>query len=131
MPLGDRTGPWGFGPMTGRGAGYCAGYAAPGYMNPGFGRGGGWGRGGGRGWGGGFGRGRGWGRGWGWGRAPLGVAPYAGVPAYGDVPYAPYAPSYSAEEELAGLKDQVKYFESALGDVKKRIEDLESGSEGE
>ena len=23
MPRGDRTGPTGFGPMTGRGAGYC------------------------------------------------------------------------------------------------------------
>jgi hypothetical protein len=42
--------------MTGRGAGFCAGYDAPGFENPGRGRGGGWGRGfmGGRG-----GRGRG------------------------------------------------------------------------
>ena len=37
MPWGDRTGPSGMGPMTGRGAGYCAGYDRPGYMNPGFG----------------------------------------------------------------------------------------------
>ena len=35
MPRGDRTGPAGMGPMTGRAAGYCAGYAAPGFMNPG------------------------------------------------------------------------------------------------
>ena len=34
MPGGDRTGPAGFGPMTGRAAGYCAGYTVPGYMNP-------------------------------------------------------------------------------------------------
>jgi len=34
MPAGDRTGPAGFGPMTGRAAGYCAGYPVPGYMNP-------------------------------------------------------------------------------------------------
>jgi len=34
MPLGDGTGPQGFGPMTGRGLGYCAGYQVPGYMNP-------------------------------------------------------------------------------------------------
>jgi len=34
MPLGDRTGPAGLGPMTGRAAGYCAGYPVPGYMNP-------------------------------------------------------------------------------------------------
>ncbi len=34
MPRGDGTGPAGMGPMTGRAAGYCAGYPAPGYMNP-------------------------------------------------------------------------------------------------
>ena len=34
MPLGDGTGPGGLGPMTGRIAGYCAGYPVPGYMNP-------------------------------------------------------------------------------------------------
>lgn len=34
MPRGDRTGPAGRGPMTGRGAGYCAGYPVPGFMNP-------------------------------------------------------------------------------------------------
>lgn len=34
MPAGDGTGPLGFGPMTGRAAGYCAGYPVPGYMNP-------------------------------------------------------------------------------------------------
>jgi hypothetical protein len=33
MPRGDRTGPSGMGPMSGRAAGYCAGYAVPGYMN--------------------------------------------------------------------------------------------------
>ncbi|MBN2467689.1 MAG: DUF5320 domain-containing protein [Deltaproteobacteria bacterium] len=39
MPRGDGTGPAGFGPMTGRGAGYCAGYAVPGFANPLPGRG--------------------------------------------------------------------------------------------
>ena len=34
MPAGDRTGPSGMGPMTGRAAGYCAGNDMPGYMNP-------------------------------------------------------------------------------------------------
>jgi len=34
MPFGDGTGPRGMGPMTGRGAGYCAGYARPGFANP-------------------------------------------------------------------------------------------------
>ena len=52
MPGGDGTGPGGMGPMTGRAAGYCAGYPVPGFMNSipgrgfwGAGRGrGGWGR---------------------------------------------------------------------------------------
>ena len=34
MPAGDKTGPLGLGPMTGRGLGYCAGYSNPGYANP-------------------------------------------------------------------------------------------------
>ena len=41
MPRGDGTGPAGTGPMTGRGAGYCAGYNAPGYSYYGRGMGGG------------------------------------------------------------------------------------------
>ncbi|NMC44151.1 MAG: DUF5320 domain-containing protein, partial [candidate division Zixibacteria bacterium] len=57
MPRGDRTGPAGMGPMTGRGLGYCAGFGMPGYMNPAPGRGFGMGFGRGRGFGGG---GRGW-----------------------------------------------------------------------
>ena len=44
MPRGDGTGPQGMGPMTGRAAGYCAGYNAPGYANPIAGRGFGAGR---------------------------------------------------------------------------------------
>ena len=42
MPRGDRTGPMGAGPMTGRAAGFCAGNTAPGYANFGGGRGRGW-----------------------------------------------------------------------------------------
>lgn len=113
MPAGDGTGPGGMGPMTGRGAGYCAGYNTPGYANPAFG----WGRGFGRGRG--FARGRGWGRGF--GRGPY---PYA-VP--NAVPY--NAPAYnppSKEEEVGTLKDQQTYLENALKDVQKQIEDLES-----
>lgn len=33
MPGGDRTGPAGTGPRTGRGAGYCGGSDMPGYAN--------------------------------------------------------------------------------------------------
>jgi len=42
MPGGDRTGPTGEGPLTGRAAGYCAGFDAAGFANPvpgGLGRG--------------------------------------------------------------------------------------------
>ncbi len=45
MPGGDRTGPRGLGPMTGRAAGLCAGAGVPGSMNPQPGRGFGKGRG--------------------------------------------------------------------------------------
>ncbi len=38
MPRGDRTGPTGIGPMSGRGAGYCAGFDMPGFANRAFGR---------------------------------------------------------------------------------------------
>ncbi len=50
MPAGDRTGPRGLGPMTGRGVGYCGGTGVPGNLSevPGLGRG--LGRGRGRGW---------------------------------------------------------------------------------
>ena len=40
MPRGDRTGPYGDGPRTGRAMGFCSGYNSPGYLNnpggPGF-----------------------------------------------------------------------------------------------
>jgi len=125
MPGGDGTGPAGLGPMTGRAAGYCAGYPVPGYANGVGGRGfGGWGR------------GRGGGRGWrnqfyatgltGWQRAAM------GWPALGGMmppmaPYAaPFAPAMSAEQQLDALKGQAEYFEDALDGIRKRIEELEA-----
>jgi len=42
MPRGDRSGPDGYGPRTGRGLGYCNGYDTPGFARGsgrGFGRG--------------------------------------------------------------------------------------------
>ncbi len=131
MPGGDRTGPAGIGPMTGRAAGFCAGFPVPGYMNPVGGRGyGGWGRGF---RGGGF--GRGFGRGFGWGRAGYGMPAYGGVVspyAYGGAvnPYAyggtPFAPGLTAQQELEGLKGQAEYLEDSLDGIKKRIEELEN-----
>jgi len=46
MPRGDRSGPDGYGPRTGRGLGYCNGYDTPGFSRGsgrGFGRGRGFG----------------------------------------------------------------------------------------
>ena len=128
MPGGDGTGPAGFGPMTGRAAGYCVGYPVPGYMNPIPGRGY-------------WGRGRGGGRGYrnwyyatglpGWARVGMGYPAWRTVPAAGyPPPYASYgAPYYGVplthEQEIDTLKGQAEYFEDALDGIKKRIEELE------
>jgi len=131
MPGGDGTGPGGMGPMTGRAAGFCAGYSMPGYANPVGGRGMGMGMGFGRGRGGGFGRGRGFG----WGRAGYGLPAYGSAVnpyAYGGAvnPYAyggvPFAPTVAPQQELDGLKGQAEYLEDALDGIKKRIEELDS-----
>jgi len=120
MPGGNGTGPAGMGPMTGRGAGYCAGYSVPGYANPVGGRGFfGFGRGGGRG----VGRGRGFGGGgFGWARGGYG-SPAFGVAAYGQVPFNQTA---TPQQEVDGLKDQAKYLEDALNGIKSRIEEFEN-----
>jgi hypothetical protein len=102
------------GPKTGRGAGFCAGYDVPGYANPapgGFGRGRGQGRGLGRGGGVGFGMGFRGGRGGRW-----------GVPAAYAAPNA--APT--ATQEVDVLKEQAEYLATALGDIQKRITELET-----
>ena len=95
--------------MTGRAAGYCAGYPAPGYEF-------GWG-----GWGG------GWGRGWRhqtyapewprWGRwfAPA----WRGFPAYG-----PPAPP-TREQEADMLASQAEWLQAQLDDISQRLADLE------
>jgi len=121
MPYGDRTGPWGLGPMTGRRAGYCAGYPMPGYMNPyvpGFGRG--------RGFGFGWGRGRGFR--WFW-RRTLYVPPPAYYP-YPDYPYRGpgyypdrYAPPTRADE-MAYLEDLAESLERELSAIRKRLDEL-------
>ena len=115
MPRGDRTGPWGAGPMTGRAAGYCAGYPVPGYTNP-------------------IGHERGWGRrrGRGFGRrrfvypAPATIQPEY-QPAYQPVTYQPQTP----EQEIEVLENYQKNLEAEksdieqeVGGVKARIEEL-------
>lgn len=122
MPGGDGTGPGGLGPMTGRAAGYCAGYSVPGYANPVGGRMGlGWGRG--------FGRGRGWGRGFGRGRGfGFGGTAYGyGVP-YNAVAYGgyPYAQEVTPQQEADMLKDQAKAMQDELKAINERISELAS-----
>ena len=101
MPRGDRTGPMGAGPMTGRAAGACAGSAAPGIASFGRGRGCGMGFGGG---------GRGFGRGLGRG----GVAPRAGA----------VAPT--GDQELAVLKQQSQQLKTDMELIQSRIRELEN-----
>lgn len=114
MPRGNRTGPDGMGPMTGRGMGFCAGYDQPGFMN---GPGGGMGRG--RGFGGGGGRrGRrnmvyatgqpGWARSGGWG----GVAP---------------APDPQTEREALG--QQAQALQTQLDQIQSRLDALQGEKE--
>lgn len=115
MPRGDGTGPMGMGPMTGRGAGFCAGYGMPGYANPGFGGGRGMRRGGG--WAGG---GRGW-RNWfhatglpGWSR--LG----------GAAPVQPAFMNPDPEAEKQALKTQAEALQSELDFIRKRLDGMET-----
>lgn len=120
MPGGDRTGPMGMGPMTGRAAGYCAGYPVPGFMNPVGGRGFG-GRGGGRGWRHGY-----YATGLpGWARAGWGAPPYWGAPAAGYAPWAGAA-APTRDAELEALKAQAEYLESSLAEIRKRVQELEA-----
>ncbi|MFP4620034.1 MAG: DUF5320 domain-containing protein [Bacteroidales bacterium] len=101
MPGGDRKGPTGAGPMTGRAMGYCAGYSVPGYANaaPGGGRG--------------MARRFGFGRGGGFRRRF-----YHPDPMMEDL-----APT--REEELSGLKTQAERLRRTLDEVQKRIDELE------
>ena len=120
------------GPMTGRAAGYCAGYGMPGYMNPIGGRGFfGRGRGGGR--GGGWGGGRGGGRGWRNMYYATGLPFWArgGYPAWGyDGPgYAPAPYEMPREQEMEALREQAEFLRKSLDEVTKRIDELEAGAE--
>lgn len=131
MPRGDRTGPWGAGPMTGRAAGYCAGYPVPGYMNPWGGRfavGLGVGRGGFP-FGGGRGRAWGGGRGWAW-RSSMWDYPagfYGMPPAYPQEPYQQPSP----EQEIEFLKKQAAAIEEELAAITDRIDELKKSEKEE
>ena len=108
MPWGDRTGPLGYGPRTGRGLGYCSGNNVPGYMV------------GGRGLGLGRGFGRGWGRGYGFRGAGWGYGGY----------YAPYPPyTLSPEDEKRYLEDRKRWLEEELNYINKRMSETKENNE--
>ncbi len=98
MASGDRTGPMGQGPRTGRALGYCSGYDDPGYTK-GFG---------------GMGRGRAFGRGF-----------HFGWPFRGNIPANLWAYTFSREDEINVLKSQKEELERMRKDIEKRLDDLE------
>jgi len=117
MPRGDGTGPMGMGPMTGRAAGYCAGYGMPGFANPAGGRGFGfWGRGGGRGGGRGF-------------RSRFYATGLPGWMRGGAYPM-PYQQA-NPEMRRQALESQAQALQSELDLIKKEIAELETGAQTE
>ena len=106
MPYGDQTGPQGQGPMTGRGAGSCAGNNMQGSANAGFG----------------FGRGRGGGgrRGGGFGFRHNNYGMFGQAPGWN----APLAAAPTTEQELAVLKNQADSLKNSLDAIEKRMKDL-------
>jgi hypothetical protein len=124
MPAGDGTGPMGMGPMTGRGAGYCGGYDAPGRSNWGPGR-----RFYGRGRRGGYGPppmyGRaGGGRGWRHWYHATGLPRWA---RWGNPPAWDQGPEYGPpprEQEIEMLKDQAEWLREQLEAINLRMDEL-------
>jgi len=117
MPGGNGTGPMGWGPMSGRRAGYCAGYGVPGCLNSPGGRGAGLGRGAG------FGRGAGLGRGG-------GMGPVFPAASYGFNPQAAWS-GVTAEQEQAALKNQLAHLEQLSANLRQRLSDFENPAESE
>ncbi len=109
MPRGDRTGPSGQGPGTGRAFGYCYGFDLPGYTKgPGRGMGSGFGLGRG------MRRGRGFRMGWGYG------VPYQGFTSG----YTGMSPM-SKEDEIRLLKSEADALKRSQKDIEKRLSELE------
>lgn len=117
MPAGNGTGPWGMGPMTGRAAGFCAGYGVPGYLNPMPGRGFGLG----------FGRGRGGG-----GRGRRNMFYATGLPGwarFGGAAYPAAYPKPDPEWEKQALKSQAEALQAEMEEIKKRLSEIEAAPE--
>jgi len=105
MPGGDRTGPLGQGPMTGRRAGFCTGNNAPGYNNGppmGLGRG--------------FGRGRGFRNRRFWNNYP--------EPTQYPAQERPIEPSYSLEQQKQQLEQSLQNLEEEIRQIKQRLTDI-------
>jgi hypothetical protein len=102
MPRGDKTGPSGAGPMTGRAAGYCAGYTFPGYINPRRGYG------------------RGFGRGW-----YVYPPPAIVQPAYPQT-YPPVTQQQTPEQEVAALENYHKDLVAEKADLEKEMDDIKA-----
>jgi hypothetical protein len=115
------------GAMTGRAAGYCAGFGIPGYVNPVADRGIGMGYGRGRGA---LGRGFG-GRGRGWRHMfyATGLPGRIRFAAY-DAPYGYPAPYQKPDPEIEkqALKNQAEALQSDLDFIRKRLAEIESES---
>ena len=105
MPRGDRSGPSGEGPKTGRGMGYCTGNEHPGYMNSFSNRAWGYGRG--------FHGGPGYGRG-----AGFGLRYGSGHYYQGGV--ADVSEKTLIENEIRILKDQMSALEERLSKTEKK-----------
>ena len=117
MPRGDGTGPMGMGAMTGRAAGFCAGFGMPGHANPAPGQN----------FGIDFGRGRGFGGRGGGGRGYRHMFYATGLPGWlrsggwgGRASYAAAMPT--AERDY--LKGVAESLQGQLDEVKKRLDDL-------
>ncbi len=122
MPAGNGMGPRGMGPMTGRGAGVCAGSGMPGFANPSVGRG--FGMGGGRGRG--IRCGQGGGRGWRHQFNATGLPGWARNGGAGTVPFErPFAAASTKEQELDMLKRQAEQMGETLTNINKRIQELD------
>lgn len=128
MPGGDRTGPMAEGPMTGRGAGFCAGNDRPGYAEPGYA---GFGRGRGLGLGFRVGRGAGGGRGFGrgfrsgYGRGFARVAGFRANAANYDAYPSPYYGDQPIDEKQY-LRQAADNLKKDLADIEKRLKDIDN-----
>jgi len=115
MPGGDRTGPRGMGPLSGRAAGRCAGFDIPEFFNRAVGRG----------FGPGYGRphGMSWGRGRGW-RHMYWATGLPGRLRSGR--YFDREEKIDPDFEKQSLKDQESILQSELDTIKKRLGELET-----